>query len=542
MQGLKGLRKCKCDANQVWGLHALDYKKHPLSLRFVANPEDPHDSRGPIPEGCKVFAKDAPYMASYGGTGLHKFPDKSKFEDFVYEISLRGVNAGYHPHNFNFEVTENSCVGARCTYVDGRQAYVNYVHGGDDFNNLAFATVAQLDTATNSGAMHHLPPISAAASGFFILFGSGDMQQPQGSGSRPIKPWKWGVGAEYMVCTTYDPGDATWSTYRVKLSDSSEWWFDLDTGFDLTDNAICLPAIRTNLRTSAPQPDEPWVVVRRGTDNRFATGRWLNTDLPTNALKDSEIENILVDDPSLGITGVVCYNRVSGVDLAIFHGELAGYYIYDGDSLTHVADDPEFITADKEGNILYGSFEFVRKLGPNGWYKAAPASRPDSTMERGSFQILCNNDWYQLRHFRGQPELASGNLNVTIDGTEYHYDPGGEVGNRIDAWYILNWSVSPNGEIWVPHLQADPATPAQPSRRRLTSRTYSSQPRNERVLLEDPENPGEFITEQVWYTDDGLGSTSGVHADTDRGHSYHVDYDIVDCPTCCCGCKTATYY
>jgi hypothetical protein len=300
------------------------------------------------------------------------------------------------------------------------------------------------------------------------------------------------------------------------------------------------------------------------------------------------------------------------------------YWIYDGANLTQVGfetddsdlsslgsgDKPSYITVDHDGTILYGSGYFIRKTGPHGWvygnplnlptysYSSAPCSAfidpdvvdpPDPIytdpdfFEDQAFQILCTKGWIQLRGFRGNISFASGPVTLperpefvmaryekVWDGAAFVDDPTNNCrqGQGAAGRNIPGWSLSHDGTIRVPHLQAMSAYPPNSvddeTLRRMHARTYVDQDCSEWEPTGGEDQSGSFperlpywpkwrsclpptnadqngFMKGYWPWLEEWGEFPALQFDVFISANNHVfDWDIVDCGEC--GCTRATFH
>lgn len=409
------------------------------------------------------------------------------------------------------------------------------------------------------------------------------------------------VGERYFVMSSYVNSDSvlesgTFALFRFDKTlaenpiaawhvvGSTIW--DPDIRF-----ALVRPAMRSHQVTDG---DEPWCCGYDRLTNRIGVGPWRHSG---RSLQSAEMLDIGAPPGMQLGPNILCYNRVDdGRNLlivrdaaTIFPGGAGGsrssvHWIYDGAAWHSISDDPSYITADKDGNILYGNRRFVRKLGAGGWHHAAtgqfgdvvghttpPDQPPDdpegednptpptynSQREDHFFQIVLNKTWIHLQDFYGDPSWATSPL----EHPDWPLYQIADRGNCIDSQAVGGdlfkaWSISYDGSIRVPHVQFHaPFREADPLLR-IHGRMYVANNCSEGQLLNlggeewrwikyghsNYQCDWDFghIQYKPWLQDYG-NDLGGINNFTFIDHPYNFDFDIVDDCDCCCDGGAVSY-
>lgn len=301
-------------------------------------------------------------------------------------------------HNWRY------CFKSRAIYVDREQAYVMYVIGGEDPNWVGPDLQGPLIDGTLTGGQdehgdHCLINIQTkelvrqyymtTANGFIDGFGMTDMEQEYNNiypidvmysnaapdnvaaNDRSGKQYAANCesfGKEYYIVSDYNPEALTWGVARVKYEGTRLGETEIsgrpsmevfatghweggpkgngnDGSLVEADYAgsyvIMLPSCRVYIDSSAPQPDECWVVAKTiFNEPKLVTGRWLSkvyrpgiggedeeSGLADGTLSEAEVENVILpteqtdtDFPdeewdNLRVRG---YNHINGKDYILF--------------------------------------------------------------------------------------------------------------------------------------------------------------------------------------------------------------------------------
>jgi hypothetical protein len=627
---VRGIHKCLCENNFVWGVtnynlitpqeyvdYVDDFPGQPLPEKFIS--------------GIRVRAKVSPYNHSYGDIKAGEIPPYAASEE---TLSFGGVPASYFGQNGS-GAGMTVPIGSRAVYIDGEQAYVNYPlsKSGTSMENVCWWIQCRI--SDGSGSAWHMDPDYDSASdpnNDFVTDGRqlrarvrgnfGNDYSTAGGNNHLTTARNWYAGHRYFVVSNHSPGDLEWYTSRqdrfLDSENNANLREDSLTGFSGNVWAIVRPTQRAYLR-GAEENDEVWCMAKNPSYGdggwSWATGRWQNT-LSVHQLIGSEVENILFTGSDLVALGIdydefdlVHYNRIQlpgsdPVDLAIFIDlSDSSYWIWNGTELYEADHAANYITMDKTGRIVYGSKSTITREanedGNGGW----TLNSGSTDAEASCFEIMCNDAWITVRHFPGGTSFASGDIvDPTLtdsDGNVFEYlsYSGNE---RYNEARILSWSISYDGNIRVPHLQArarspkgyysvypgteDPGDPypdvdpwpeVTTARRWIVAREYTNTDcsawQSEYFPLRDG-GPGTHPTlpwvpvasgiRNFWNNDSGgsaraffydnngggLGPDGGGALDpalweTDfipSGHS-SIDFDVVD-EACSCGCNRAVYY
>lgn len=560
--GLRGIRKCLCDNNLLWGVTSTD------RWTLAELKRNPDFKPFQFPQAIRVRAKIAPYNAAYGTTAAGEVPESwSDGPEYTLDRPIGQISDS---------LSSRIYLGSRVVYEDGKQKFVNYVMSTNTnwmneitwWSRIHIDDPATTDTFFLGTVESFLDPTGHTLTSARMI---GDIIP--GSNQDIISPQQWYAGYRYFVFSDHEHGDSQWRTHKWD-NDTSSWTTASATGFDGAAYAVVQPTHRAYLRSNAPQPDEPWVMAVKRSIDTWVTGRWLNTDLGTTGndhhLEASEVENIIWEDVSATVD-LVRYNRIGERDLAIFKDDVSGeHWMYDGSNIVPIDDEPTYITADKEGNIVYGAgsiFEgqaFIKKLDAdnNELWTQTPASPGGVGPHPDMFQIICNDTWIMVHGLEAGEDFATSTLAGIYKGLPYLYDK--LYAGEPEENNILSWSLSYDGTIRIPHVQMiqplprdtipdiDPISPwpveANP-KYRINGREYQS---DDQSYWESQFDLNES-SDRAWNLrgsavqnqpgdDSQLGTLDwnplawGFLPTT----SESTDYDIVDLP--CCGCKKAVNY
>lgn len=510
MRGIRGLKRCGCEDNLVWGLTGYafpgwDTGEGPFELTTRA---------------IRVRPKVTPYAATYGNTSAGSTPGWSVGPSYPMATIVQRLNGtvggGW--------TSKSPVLCSRAVYEDDKQIAVNYLFGGDghdtttDIMLRSWHQVGLVESESggmwNVGSFDPSGPANYQPAKFphpYLIY-RGSMEMFPAYENYYYKfprPRAIYLGRRFFVFCGYPTSDyastggngwvnCRFDNFNAAWGDPDASWYvppePIDAAFEEVRWYIMRPSFRCYLDSRAEQPDEPWVIAYDYASGKFGTGRWLDRNGMSLA---NRIEHVIVQNVEAAGMGrqpnVVCYQHMQGRDIAIFRGSYdvgAGarsrdYWIFDGSTLTKLQNErPNFITLDPWGNVLYGNSSFVRKTGPHGWIfqtnatsSAFPIPGSESFWEMldidppidwvpntpkvpqtfrepsEAFQILCNKSWIQLRGFRGDLTLASGAVNygdyVMANSTNSRYKQCGENANAP----IPCWSISHDGQVRIPHIQ-----------------------------------------------------------------------------------------
>lgn len=415
MPGIRGLKRCFCDSNMVWGLAAF-----PVVSGWQSGSEPLNDSTSGRTGPRRVRAKVAPYAADYAGTKAGELPNweaptplaTGKWPNIV-DLYGPNVNGGWD--------FKRVCVCSRAVSVDGVQKCVNYLFVGS-----SHATVLNLTDVTtwhqvgldprdntfgtsasyNVGLYDAMANVdrqpsrkigdvsndgSGASDAYTISQFSGQLWPDEGYFYKTPRPRAWYLGKRFFIASGYATSDynriggnewgiARFDNQGAAFATPGDNWYAPTVpsagGFETVPFYIMRPSFRCYIDSKAEQPDEPWCIAYDYATQRIGVGRWIDMNGMSLAHR---IEKIIISDTlaaGLGLTpNVVCYQHIYGRDIALFRGSWdvdlnqrsSATWLYDGERLTKLTEAPTFVTLDLDGNILYGNASFIRKTGPNGW-------------------------------------------------------------------------------------------------------------------------------------------------------------------------------
>ncbi|MGD9632646.1 MAG: hypothetical protein AB7I57_18290 [Pirellulales bacterium] len=631
MRGIRGLKKCPGE-DLVWG-----------TLGHAASPPDEaYSTVKRYDAACKVRVKVTPYAADVGPIARGTAPPWYVGEPVQFPRSVRNT---FQPASGS---RNKSCLGSRVAYRDGKQVVANYLFVGDDaLGGAGLVYWHQLDIATNfmssyllalpdgdgsfgygSGEDTHsygntLERFYDVGDPFYQGYGIPDSPgHTFGDGwsflhtyrqttttvgnSKPLmssRPGGWSAGLRYLSFSGYFNSDGylDGSRHGVVRFDNTvgdpmnSWYAITSTIWDPAIRfALVRPSIRTHLRSSVAN-DEPWWIAYDRSTNRLGTGCWRARNGPS---LNAEIENVipLPSGAQLG-PNILCYNRLAnGRDLilirdaaTIFPGGAGGsrsslHWIYDGDEWIPIGDKPSFVTADKDGNLLYGHRRLIRKLGGGGWSLPGtghfgpsdggpyvppdePADDPESSATpiepaynspfEESFQILVSKSWIQVRGFYGDPALATAPLEHA-DWPDYQIADRNNSRNSqaLGGDLFKCWSFSYDGTVREPHVQFHDAYSDGQPLRRIHQRMYIGRNPSESETILAGGVPwrwpkwmhtgfqndwwGGMVEFKPWLAEYG-NPFGGILSDVFISHAYNFDFDIVDVCDCCCQTGAKSY-
>lgn len=341
-----------------------------------------------------LYAAKVP--ACYPGVGCDKYPAISSSEDGgdgSWSVDL----GAFMNKSFRIEGdTEIDSIpwwkyvlGTRVTYVDGKQKYVTYrisaenvdsqgrssvhINGGGPVtpSAIVFGDHYVIDIDSQSYNKYRVEtvnnriftnPEDTGVTRSEILLRGFRATNILNNGISNTENCQYAAqqiccGKEYFLMSSYTPSKETngshWQLVRIKYSGNRlgvpgelEVFATLDDLGDSEtvysgDYVICLPSVRTYIDSTAPQPDECWVVAKTvsGTP-KIVTGRWLQSNYrpgygdeaqfdgaADGTLAPSEVENVILDasvppsgyeDVSWENIEIRCYNHMYGKDTVLF--------------------------------------------------------------------------------------------------------------------------------------------------------------------------------------------------------------------------------
>jgi len=625
MRGIKGLRKCPPE-DLVWG--TLGYPAIKPTEGITAKRYD---------SAVRVRVKVTPYAADFAAISRGEAPPWSKGSSWVFPRSIRNTAQPASDSRNKF------CMGSRAVYRGDKQIAVNYLYVGDPvlggsglvyWNQLNLETGVMdqrvlvlpdeegsqgydstLDTHTRGNACEgefynpflpyfygYDPPDTPLLQGYWgtmFCFKSTNLTV-----ANSIPPYKsrvggWSAGLRYLSLSGYVNSDSINEgsrfgivRYDASIGNAFDAWYGItSTVWDPAIRfALVRPAIRSYIRDGVDN-DEPWWCAYDRATNRIGTGRWRARNGESLA---AEVEHVYELPPGAGLgPNILCYNRVAGGrDLfvvrdaaTIFPGGAGGvrsglHWLFDGEAWIPIGGGPSFVTADHDGNLLYGNKRLIAKLGAGAWSHVGtgeygpvaggpilpeqplddPGESPpayNSPYEDFFFQILVSKSWIHARDFFGQRDLATSPL-TSAEWPDYviadRANSRDEQAVYSDLWKC--WSLSHDGAIRVPHVQFHAPYANGDPRRRIQPRMYAGLNPSEYQMITTfgdaypwpkyghsnfqcdwSHGMDQFLP---WLPNYGNAGT-GVENDTFISHAYNYDFDIVETCQCCCPSAAVSY-
>lgn len=213
------------------------------------------------------------------------------------------------------------CFGSRAVYLDGVQTHVAYrlsssiINNANDRNHAIGIEIGEIVVCNIAGQTASVYPVQRPSftppvttmedtlytymrSHFvdrFVLGGLG------GLGAQ-ISAQSIGMGQEYCVFSSYNPNATAWTVGRAKFNGTRLGDPGIEVRYSPTDVGtgnegewkVVLPAIRTYKDSSAPAPDEPYVVVMNGANEIIKTCLW-QTDVWRSGYSGDPEQNAMID-------------------------------------------------------------------------------------------------------------------------------------------------------------------------------------------------------------------------------------------------------
>jgi hypothetical protein len=345
-----------------------------------------------------------------------------------------------------------------------------------------------------------------------------------------IRPDAWSASQRYLCFSSYlnTDGIAGLVGFYVAIFDnneatpenaSSKWTYTLSS-MSSTENSY--KVVRPSYRQyQANETDQPWFCGYNGATGNWGTGRWTGGGANLTPIHEYTTPTALGQ-----LANCIHYSRIRDKDLFIFRKYKEGvgpeatrsadYWVYTGDewlqlsALGYSDDQPSCISMDTDGVIYWGRARHVRRYTSPGWEvegegsflsgetavslpEGAPASDPEdpennvedpeyevvaaSQYEAHTFQILPASGCLHVKGFWGDSDLATLPIEHTDWAAWKLADTDNSRGGQARAADVLFcWSVSTDGSVWVPHLQAHYPYQAgsDTTTRRIVGREYCS--------------------------------------------------------------------
>lgn len=437
MPGIRGLKRCQCDANRVMGWSArpkplFDDFDEPIYTSFL------DEAYGVI-----MPAVNAPYIVARGGVpvGGTPKPDANFSLGLPIVDPLSGFSSG------DIESALSDVQGARVVYDDDGTPWVVYVLGksydpyagvldwgdGTMSKPTAFA-VANLRDGT-SGAYYL--PVNARISLGHPSEHSWNSIIPYGLGSVVGGGYVWhpacmGFSRDTVViCDNNRVGDGLGNVIRYRFS-TEQWSAGYGESATTSDGAfICMPAQMAG-------DGQPWVVAKEYNTKKLFTGKWLNTlgyhngnppvygvagsiaDLPavlTAAEQTNRHDNKTGWDSSYLDWTAIAYTRRKGYDYLIIRPQDSlGYrdhIYYDGRrNLWSSAAGYRNIYAFDNGDVVLASgikVKYINADGTQRWLWNAPGPEGYGPTDSGDQPFLSgNNEVIQVKNVSiiGTPDTS----------------------------------------------------------------------------------------------------------------------------------------
>ena len=647
MRGIKRLKKCPCQ-DYVWGCKGFKFIwpsgyhdpqfEHAVKVRPKVTPygrDSGTTARGQIPawyEGTEYLLPytvrqwHAPYEAEGQG---HKYcmcsravyvDGKEKYVNYLFQGDPNQGRAGWsHWSQINTETGEVSVWPLFNPNEEGDPTYdadlMTLLKGSVflDIYDSASEWYTGYDSPDN--VLPALGGTSTNGQAFDYLYTAWRTQTLGADGGLPVRTRANAIyaGKRYVVFSGYIntdslTGGATYGVVRYdNQADDGSRFLGITTTFGGTGSEC--PVVRPTMRGfMQDESDEPWCIGFSSATGKWATGKWTGSthDLGPNIAHTYTPPSQLASGANL-----ICYNRVwDGRDLMLFREEQiigvggAGdedrrsdkYWMFDGSNFIALpaGRTPSYITATKQGDIIYGNRRAVYKLGSEGWtftgmgsYESdldglwcPPHHHPDdpegqdpslpaaalfnSSYEDDSFQILVGNSWIHLRGFRGAADQGTYDVE---DGDWPAYEVADANNSRHrqknGGTVIPCWSISYDGTQRVPHMQT---TIYPDSITRMHARLYTGLDPSIGISLPSPDYD-EYLTnapdpfprrwpkwqhsffpndfdqglELFWPKDENYRSSWGMFYDSFIGFSWNHDFDVVQGCECSCDASVKAY-
>lgn len=275
MPGIRGLKRCQCDANRVFGWSARP------KLLFDEYGQRRYTSFLDDAIGVVMPAVNAPYVVARGGVPVGATPKPDP--NFSLGLPTTDTRSGYELGADESALSEVQ--GARVVYDDDGTPHVIYVLGkprdvildtgwGDGVPSRPCVFVYQ-NLRTSVGGVCYLPmnarlglPQPGSASWYSnFLFGN---EAIPGGGYVWHPPCIGFSRDTVVICDTNRVLDGAGNVMRYRFSDDS--W---SVGYGesaTTDNFayVCMPAQMSG-------DGQPWVLAKNYQTRQMFTGKWLNT-------------------------------------------------------------------------------------------------------------------------------------------------------------------------------------------------------------------------------------------------------------------------